>query len=178
MEVILLGSQIQCQFLGVYMRNDIISPVLCWGEQKHIKPVNTAISFLALNSNHWRRKWQTTPVLLPGEFHGQKSLVRYSPWGHKEPDTTERLTHTQESLLPNTPTCIPGENTQVLLSSFIWDRNSCSVEGDKEEPLQLHLWGSYILQKVDFYTSQAGQNRLKLREQANSGTWWIRQNHN
>ena len=39
----------------------------------------------------WRRKWQRTPVLLPGESHGQRSLVGYSPWGRKEPDTTERL---------------------------------------------------------------------------------------
>ena len=31
----------------------------------------------------WRRKWQPTPVFLPGEFHGQKSLVVYSPWGHR-----------------------------------------------------------------------------------------------
>ena len=31
-------------------------------------------------------------VFLPGEFHGQRSLVGCSPWGHKEPDTTERLT--------------------------------------------------------------------------------------
>ena len=29
----------------------------------------------------WRRKWQPTPVFLPGEFHGQRSLVGYSPWG-------------------------------------------------------------------------------------------------
>ena len=29
----------------------------------------------------WRRKWQLTPVLLPGKFHGQRSLVGYSPWG-------------------------------------------------------------------------------------------------
>ena len=39
----------------------------------------------------WRRKWQSTPVLLPGKSHGQKSLVGYSPWGCKESDTTERL---------------------------------------------------------------------------------------
>ena len=30
----------------------------------------------------WRREWQSTPVFLPGEFHGQRSLVGYSPWGH------------------------------------------------------------------------------------------------
>ena len=38
-----------------------------------------------------RRKWQPTPVLLPGQFHGWRSLVGYSPWDHKESDTTERL---------------------------------------------------------------------------------------
>ena len=39
----------------------------------------------------WRRKWPPTPVFLPGEFHGQRSLVGYSPWGCKESDTTERF---------------------------------------------------------------------------------------
>ena len=38
------------------------------------------------------REWLPTPVFLPGEFHGQRSLVGYSPWGHKESDTAERLT--------------------------------------------------------------------------------------
>ena len=41
----------------------------------------------------WRRQWQPTPVFLPGEFHGQRSLVVYSPWGPKESDMTEQLTH-------------------------------------------------------------------------------------
>ena len=39
----------------------------------------------------WRRKWQPTPVLLPGKFRGLRLLVGYSPWGRKESDTTERL---------------------------------------------------------------------------------------
>ena len=39
----------------------------------------------------WRRKWQPTPVLLPGKSHGRRSLVGYSLWGHKESDTTEWL---------------------------------------------------------------------------------------
>ena len=39
----------------------------------------------------WRRKWQPTPVFLPGKLHGQRSLVGYSPWGHKELDTTKLL---------------------------------------------------------------------------------------
>ena len=39
----------------------------------------------------WRRKWQPTPALLPGKSHGRKSLVGYSPRGHKESDMTEQL---------------------------------------------------------------------------------------
>ena len=41
----------------------------------------------------WRREQLPTPVFLSGEFLGQKSLVRYSPWGRIESDTTEQLTH-------------------------------------------------------------------------------------
>ena len=39
----------------------------------------------------WRREWQPTPVFLPGESHGWRSLVGYSPQAHKESDRTERL---------------------------------------------------------------------------------------
>ena len=37
----------------------------------------------------WSRKWQPTPAFLPGESHGQRSLVSYSPWGCKDSDKTE-----------------------------------------------------------------------------------------
>ena len=37
----------------------------------------------------WRREWLPSPVFLPGEFHGQRSLAGYSPWGQKELDVTE-----------------------------------------------------------------------------------------
>ena len=40
----------------------------------------------------WSRKWQPTTVFLPEKSPGQRSLVGYSPWGHKELDTTEQLT--------------------------------------------------------------------------------------
>ena len=39
----------------------------------------------------WRRKWQPTPVVLPGKFHGPRGLEGYSPWGCKELDATEWL---------------------------------------------------------------------------------------
>ena len=35
------------------------------------------------------REWQPTPVFLPGKSHRQRGLVSYSPWGHKESDTTQ-----------------------------------------------------------------------------------------
>ena len=41
----------------------------------------------------WRRAWQPTPVLLPGESHGHRSLVGYSLWVHKECDMTEATCH-------------------------------------------------------------------------------------
>ena len=56
----------------------------------------------------WRRKWQPTPVLMPGKSHGLRSLVGYSPWGCKESDMTERLHFT--SLHPH----FPGEGTEAL----------------------------------------------------------------
>ena len=43
----------------------------------------------------WRRVWQPTPVFLPGESHGQRRLMGYSPWGHKESDMTEHA-HTHK----------------------------------------------------------------------------------
>ena len=39
----------------------------------------------------WRKAWQPTPVFLPGESHGQRSLAGYDPWGHTESDTTEAI---------------------------------------------------------------------------------------
>jgi len=39
----------------------------------------------------WQREWLPIPVFLPGEFHRQRTLVGYSPWDHKELDTTKHL---------------------------------------------------------------------------------------
>ena len=60
----------------------------------------------------WRRKWPPTPVFLPEKSHGQRSLVVYSPRGHKESDTTEQLTHT--TLVSLSP--FPAESPQVCPS--------------------------------------------------------------
>ena len=66
----------------------------------------------------WRRKWQPTPVVLPGESHGRRSLEAYRSWSCKEPDRTEatehRHTHPKPLLddasLP--PRTAAGENHQ------------------------------------------------------------------
>ena len=47
----------------------------------------------------WRRAWQPTQVFLPGESHGQRSLVGYSPHGLKELDMTEQLSTQRDYLL-------------------------------------------------------------------------------
>ena len=51
----------------------------------------TRVHSLGQTDPPWRRKWQPTPVLLPEKSYGWRSLVGYSPWGHKESDKTEKL---------------------------------------------------------------------------------------
>ena len=54
--------------------------------------LSRVMPFLGVEPGVGDRKWQPTPVFLPGKSHGQRSLVGYSLWGHKELDTTEWLT--------------------------------------------------------------------------------------
>ena len=68
----------------------------------------------------WGWAWQPTPVFLPGESHGQRSLVGYSPWGCKESDTTERVsarahTHPSIKMIQKTKALIES----ALIESFI-----------------------------------------------------------
>ena len=72
---------------------------------------------------HWRRKWQPTPVLLPGKSHGWKGLVGYSPWGCKELDTTEQFI------------CMPLQYFSDYSRNYIMHLSvqfSCSVVPDSE----------------------------------------------
>ena len=56
---------------------------------------STSILPLILSSLYsWRKKWQPTPVFLPGETHGQRSLAGYSPWGCRESDMIDQLSLT------------------------------------------------------------------------------------
>ena len=60
-------------------------PLRRWSEAPYWKQAD-------LPNLAWRRKWQPTPGFLPGEFHRQRSLAGYSPWGPNESDTKEQLT--------------------------------------------------------------------------------------
>ena len=76
----------------------------------------------------WRRKWQTTPVSLPGKSHEQRSLVGCSPWGRKESGTTEGLT--LPSFLPSICWSMPRENThgQNQLRQWVLPLSACLTE--------------------------------------------------
>jgi len=65
---------------------------------------------------HWRRKWQPTPVFLPGESQGRGSLVGYHLWGHTESDTTE-ATQQQQQQQQQEADMFPCD---WLIPSIIW----------------------------------------------------------
>ena len=83
-----------------------------------------------LNLMAYRRKWQPTPVFLPRKPHGQRSLVGYSPWGHKESDMTERLNSSSRS--PVTCPFHPHSSSHSMLSLlsclFVFPRNCGLLE--------------------------------------------------
>ena len=60
---------------------------------------NRATSLSLFSFTHWRRKWQPTPVFLPGESQGRGSLVSCRLWGHTELDTTDVTQHRKVSRL-------------------------------------------------------------------------------
>ena len=64
-----------------------------------------------------RRKWQPTLVFLPGKFHGQRSLRGYSPWGHKESDTTKHRTAQQPAKTMTAPITYGVSRTPARPSS-------------------------------------------------------------
>ena len=75
----------------------------------------------------WRRKWQSTPALLPGKSHGRRSLIGYSPWGCKDLGMTERL-HLHflskgpvHALRHSVPPALQQATADLLLSQSLLD---------------------------------------------------------
>ena len=60
--------------------------------EKTLPAMQETLVWVWIGKIPWRRERLPNPVFCPGEFHGQRSLAGYSPWGHKESDMTERLT--------------------------------------------------------------------------------------
>ena len=78
-------------------------------------------------------KWQPTPVLLPGKFHGLRSLVSYRPWGREELDTTEQL-HFHCFLLPLICTCYIYPATCTTHHSFYRQITDTSTGQTRNNP--------------------------------------------
>ena len=80
-----------------------------------------------------QREWQPTPVSLPGEFHGQKSLAGYSPWGRKESDTTECLMHTHAKQTSRT------QSFKILGPKMTCANHACCSKA-KQKPKHVKLF--------------------------------------
>ena len=89
-----------------------------------------------------RRAWQPTPVFLPGESRGQRSLVGYSPWGRRESDLTEVTWRSTAQLGGDEDLCeVPQQKAhQLAISAHIFyvvcevrQVSSChtSLQGEK-----------------------------------------------
>ena len=96
----------------------------------------------------WRRRWPPTPLFLPGKSHGQRSLVGYSPWGHRESDTTEHAgtdrKAPQSTVLPPKPCDVddgrkpePKTGNCIRIHTVAPGKNAspCSRQGDGCERL-------------------------------------------
>ena len=87
--------------------------------------INIKMWFLSLNME---KAMAPHSVLLPGESHGWRSLVGYSPWGHKELDTTERL-HFTSLLLVTKSKKDPVISVQSLSYVRLCDPTDCTMPG-------------------------------------------------
>ena len=96
----------------------------------------------------WRRKWQPTPVFLPGKFHGQKSLAGCSPWDHKESDIAGQLSMHMHTSAP-TVECrlyLTDAHTEVCVESwrtepFVW----ITLAQQRELPSFPAWGGAYVV---------------------------------
>ena len=79
----------------------------------------------------WRRQWHPTPVLLPGKSHGQRSVVGYSPWCHKESDMTERLHYTTYQDLGDS-TQLASKKSIIYLNFFFKKRWISSFDAESQ----------------------------------------------
>ena len=91
------------------------------------------VTSLSFYSSFWRRKWQPTPVFLPGESHGQRGLIGYSLWGRKESDMTKQLTHTHIQHYISTSVYLIYSVLCFYILVFVWfvHLKKCNSDGKK-----------------------------------------------
>ena len=94
-----------------------------------------------VGKNPWSRKWQPSPVFLPGKFHRQRSLVGYSPWGSKELDTLEKLStkalrDKQDPALFAEDVYLVGERAILHVSSIMLKSVQISLRVQKKGSVQ------------------------------------------
>ena len=102
-------------------------------------------------------KWQPTPVFLAGESHGQRSLAGYSPWGLKESDATERLTHTDTGLNEGFPGGSAVENLAAMQETQV---QSLRWEDPLEEDMATHC--SILGWRLPWTQEPGGLWRMRL----------------
>ena len=102
------------------------------------------ISFSKFVICHWRRKWQSTPVLLPGKFHGRRSLVGYSLWGRKESDMTERLHSLTHDFFSSVNEYLPNLQSCFL---FLAENHEGLTDTKLTSSPDIRVWGQDSLQQ-------------------------------
>ena len=114
----------------------------------------------------WRRKGQPTPVFLPGQTHGQRSLVACSPHGHKESDTTEHAyTHTHTHTLlcewKGVSTVYTHNSANSLQQNFLVEILWHLPDSFKTEPESLRALSAVTQPKDGFAESSTSEDRLQ-----------------
>ena len=97
----------------------------------------------------WRRKWQPSPVLLPGESNAQRSLAGYRPWVHKEADRTERLTLSLSHLIQHGVLLRPGEFGQRGTHGGDETRGEASGDEAETEEMQPRPGGAWDQRELE-----------------------------
>ena len=100
---LIICNPLNCNPPGSSVHGTFQAKILEWVAISYTRvfPSNSIKHCYCDDNSSWRRKRQPTPVFLPGESHGRRSLGVYSPRGHKESDVTERLhslTHCEDML--------------------------------------------------------------------------------
>ena len=120
----------------------------------------------------WRRAWQPTPVFLPRESHGQRSLEGHSPWGCKESDTTEVTQHIHSTASVQRHTCyISSCNLNLCIFWRLLFRLKMYLL-----PCECHFIlltrGRQRTRWLDDITDSMGMNLSKLREVVKDWEAW------